>query len=220
MIASDRFEVDEKNLNRSSDSDDRSLLFRTSNDLMTSILSYLGIGSICHIDIAVTNTRERTIWLAILSAHYLATLSEYEHCKESVRWLVKRGIRLEILKIKDKGLEIDRIDGSTLLGLNMSSLRYVSFDGCSVRDEEVLLMANGCPQLAEICLSDCDGVTDASLISLGRCCNQLISIDVGRCKIITDRGLEGYADCCRNVTAESCPDVSHSCNIFASPYIY
>ena len=74
MIASDRFEVDEKNLNRSSDSDDRSLLFRTSNDLMTSILSYLGIGSICHIDIAVTNTRERTIWLAILSAHYLATL--------------------------------------------------------------------------------------------------------------------------------------------------
>ena len=41
--------------------------FRTSNDLMLSILIYLDIGveSVCHVDVAVTNTAERVIWLTI-----------------------------------------------------------------------------------------------------------------------------------------------------------
>ena len=214
MIATDGFKVDEKNLYRSSDSDDRSFLFRMSNDLMMLVQSYLEIESICHIDVAVSNAAERKIWITMLSMNYLATFSEYQYCKESIRWLVKRGIRLEILKIKDKGSEVDRVDGTTFLGLNISSLRCISFDECnSIRDEEVLLIAHRCPHLAEICLSGCDGVTDASLIALGRCCHKLISIDVGRCKNITDKGLEGFANCCQNVTAEDCPDCLHTSNM-------
>ena len=49
----------EKRLCRSSDSCYRSFLFKTSNDLMTLVLSYLDIESICHIDIAVSNATER-----------------------------------------------------------------------------------------------------------------------------------------------------------------
>ena len=91
----------EKRLCRSSDSCYRSFLFKTSNDFMTLVLSYLDIESICHIDIAVSNATERHIWWASLSVNHHSTFSEYKHCKESIRWLVKRDIRLRSLKTKD-----------------------------------------------------------------------------------------------------------------------
>ena len=117
IIATDRSKASDKRLCHSSDSDDRSFLFRTSNDLMISILNYLDIESICHIDIAVSNTPERNIWLTGLSMNNLVTFSEYKHCKESIRWTAKRGIRL---MINDKRrYEPDKIDGSILLGLNI-----------------------------------------------------------------------------------------------------
>ena len=106
----------EEGLCRSSDSCDRSLLFRTSNDFMTLVLSYLDIENICHIDIAVSNATERHIWWTSLSVNYHATFSKYEHCKESIRWLVKRDIRLERLKTKDIKWKTDRINGSTQIG--------------------------------------------------------------------------------------------------------
>ena len=140
----------EKRLCRSSDSCYQSFLFKTSNDLMTLVLSYLDIESICHIDTAVSNATERHIWGTSLSVNHHAIFSEYKHCNESIRWLVKRDIRLRSLKTKDMKLETDRIDGSTLLGLNMSSLRCINVQGCSIGDEEVLLIANGCPPLIEI----------------------------------------------------------------------
>ena len=142
----------EEGLCRSSDSSDRSFLFRTSNDLMTLVLSYLDIESICHIDIAVSNAAERNIWWTSLSVNCHATFSEYEHCEESIRWLVKRDIRLRSLRTKDMKWETDRIEGSTLLGLNMSSLRCINVHGCRIGDEEVSLIAHGCPHLIEICL--------------------------------------------------------------------
>ena len=182
----------QKRLCYNSDTYDGSFLFRTSNDLMTSILSYLDIKSICYIDIAVSNNADRIMWLTYLSANNQATFSNHEHCKHSIRWLVKRKIRLESFTVKDKRCrEPDKIDGSTLVGLDISSLRYISLNGCNIGDEEISWLANGCPHLSGICLSGCNGVTDASLMALGRYCRHLISIDIKECKNITDRGLEG-----------------------------
>ena len=75
MIATDESEENEKGLCRCSDYDDRSFLFRTSNDLMTSMLSYLDVQSICQVDISVSNTAERLIWLTGLSMSNLVTFS-------------------------------------------------------------------------------------------------------------------------------------------------
>ena len=61
----------------SSDSDDRSFLFRMSNDLMTSVPSHLDIKSKCQIDIAVSNAAERDVWLTGLSLNYLVTFCEH-----------------------------------------------------------------------------------------------------------------------------------------------
>ena len=148
---------------------------------MTSVLSYLDIESICHIDMAVSNAAERPVWLKVLSVSKLAVFNEYEHCKESVRWLAKRDIILEKLKTKEKRWQkMSSIDCSTLLGLNISSLQHINLHDSGIGDEEVFIIANGCPHLVEICLTGCDGITDASLIVLGMNCRHLISIDIGK----------------------------------------
>ena len=118
MLTADECEGNGKRQCCSSDSDDRSFLLRASNDLMTSILGYLDIESICHIDMAVSNAAERPVWFTILSVSKLAVFNEYEHSKESIRWLAKRDIILERLKTKEKRWQkTGSIDCSTLLGL-------------------------------------------------------------------------------------------------------
>ena len=88
---------------------------------MLSILIYLDIESVCQIDVAVTNTTERVIWLTILSANYFGMFSEHEHCEESIRWLVKRGIRLESLKVRYREEETEIINVSTIFISSVSS---------------------------------------------------------------------------------------------------
>ena len=142
MVTTDGCEGNGKGLCCSSDSDDRSFLFTTSNDLMTSILGYLDIESICHIDIAVSNAAERPVWFTMLSVSKLAVFNEYEHCKESVRWLAKRDIILERLKTKKKRWKkMSSIDCSTLLGLNISSLQHINLHDSGIGDEEVFIIA-------------------------------------------------------------------------------
>ena len=133
MIATDASGGSLKRLCSSSDSDDRSLLFKVCHDSMKSILSYLGIGSICRIDISVSNTTDRIVWLAILSANNLATFNEYEHCEDSIRWLEKRGIRLQRLKIKDRKWEITDmgLSGPLLTAIDLSHCMQINDVGIS-----------------------------------------------------------------------------------------
>ena len=75
MSATDESGGREEMLYHRSTSVDRSFLFRASNDLMTSVLSYLDVQSICQVDISVSNTAERLIWLTGLSMSNLVTFS-------------------------------------------------------------------------------------------------------------------------------------------------
>ena len=131
-----------------------------------------------------------------------------------MRWVVKRGIRLESLKIGDsRRLSTSDIYGGTLFGLNVSSLQCIDLRKSGIGDEDVLSMARGCPCLAEICLSGCDGVTNASLAALGKSGRQLISMDIGECSNVTDEGLEGFADGCLNMRVVKLLDELDTTNI-------
>ena len=134
---------------------DRSYLFKASNDCMISILSYLSMKDICQLDIAVTNTVARVIWLSSLEVTNHHTINEYTHNNGSIRWLVRRGVRLLSLKVIDVKWLTPRINGIISLGLDVSLLRDVSFRSCNIGDEEVISLAHDCPNLFEICLYDC-----------------------------------------------------------------
>ena len=182
--------------------DDRSHLSRASNDCMISILGYLNIESISQLDIAVTNTAARVIWLSSLLVSCHRTVNECKHSDGSIRWVVARGIRLEKLKVRDSQRFTCRINGSTLLGLNVSLLRDVSFRECDIGDDEIITLAHDCPYLSEICLYGCVRVTDASIIALSKGCIRLTAIDIGKCTNITDDGLIDFAYECSGINAE------------------
>ena len=165
------FEANIRNQSRSNEAillsrtADRSQLFKASNDCMISILSYLSMKNICHLDIAVTNTAARVIWLSSLQVTNHRPINEFTHCNGSIRWLVRRGVRLESLKVID-GQWLR--DSSALLGLDVSLLRDVSFCSCNIGDEEIISLAHDCHNLSEICLFDCTGVRNASIIALAK----------------------------------------------------
>ena len=80
MRATDDSERNEETLYHSSD--DRSFLFLTSNDLLTSIRSYSNMKSICGKNIAVSNAAALIIWLINLSMSYLIAFIERENSKD------------------------------------------------------------------------------------------------------------------------------------------
>ena len=176
------------------------LLFRASYDSIISILSYLSMGKLCRLDIAVTNTALRVIWLGILRGKNHCTINYHKHNHESIRWLIARGISPERLEASYDTDITGKINGRTLLDLDISSLRNISLWNSKIGDEEVSLVAHGCPKLTEISLLNCHDITDASMIALARCYRQLIFIDIGGCCNITDIGLIAYADACCNVS--------------------
>ena len=194
-------------------SDGRSLLFGANDDWMISFLSYLSIQSICRLDVAVSDTTSRVTWLGILCMVNHYTIDEYSHSNQSIRWLVRRGMRLIKLTVRGGGGYGDKVYGSTLLGLNVSSLRYISLSHCDIGDNEVLLIAHGCPHLVEISLSKCQEVTDKCMIELVECCHELISIKVEyRIREPFPRlTASGYA--CPNQITESLPDGLHTSSL-------
>ena len=192
---------------------DRSILFRASNDSIRSILRYLSIESICQLDVAVTNTAARVVWMSSLQLSNYNTISERQHCKSSIRWLVTRGIRLESLKISNGQWFKRRLNGSAFLGLNVSLLRNLSFRDCNIGDEEVISLAHDCPYLSEICLYDCQRISDASIVGLANWCVHLIAIDIGKCMNITDDGLVAFASDCSNVRTANVLDGVDICNL-------
>ena len=160
---------------------DRSHLFRASNDCLISILSYLGMKDVCRLDIAVTNSAARIIWMSSLQVTNQRTMNECTHNSGSIRWLVTRGVRLESLKVKDGRWFTLRMKCSALLGLDLSLLRDVSFRNCNIGDEEVIALAQECPHLSEICLHSCKNITDIGVSAIADNCPLLNSIDLSKC---------------------------------------
>ena len=149
------------------------LQFRSSNDSIISILTYLSMANICWLDTAVTNTASRIIWLSVLRGMNHRTINNHKHSHGSIRWLAERVISPEHSETSETVIIANKINGSTLLGLDISSLRSIIFSHCKIGDEEVFLIAHGCPNLTEITLTACCGITDASMRPLGRCCRRL-----------------------------------------------
>ena len=187
-------------------SDVQPLLFGACNDWMISVLSYLTLQSICRFDSAVTNTTARVTWLRSLRVSNHGSVDEHMHSNESMRWLEKRGIRPESLMVMDDRWEAERINGTSLLGLNIASLRCISLRNCDIGDTEVISLAHGCPNLSEICLSGCDRVCNEGLVALAKFNHQLISIDIGECYKITDKGLKAFTNFRSQLNSVSIPD--------------
>ena len=63
----------------------------------------------------------------------------------------------------------------------------------NITDDGVHKIAQGCPDLHVLCLSDCANIKDDSLISLSNHCRNLKTLEVALCSNLTDVGFVSLA---------------------------
>ena len=68
-----------------------SFLLDLSDDGFRYVLSWLDVGCICNLDVAIGNNDERLLWLHRLHTMDSKAVDEYEHGHSSLRWLISRG---------------------------------------------------------------------------------------------------------------------------------
>ena len=117
-----------------SQSSSKSNLFSLSDDCLAYLVSFFDIDSLVNVDTAVTNVQERLLWLKFLSNSN--TIVAYGSCPSSVRWLLRRGIIVRHIQIRDQ--KNHEITGRFFLELDMPIIQSVEFQGClNLRDFQV-----------------------------------------------------------------------------------
>src|SRR5262249_4325156 len=72
--------------------------------------------------------------------------------------------------------------------------------GCSqVSDESILFIAQNCPQLKKLWLSECTRVSDASLSLIAKTCPLLEVLDLANCEKITDASVSLITQNCQHL---------------------
>ena len=143
---------------------------------MTQKLSWLDIGSICYLDIAVGNVGERLLWLHSLRMMGSQEVDKYDHNHCSISWLIMRGARSTRIRVERIfRIKSGRINDKTFRGIgvvyvpNMSCCKRVasvlrnvlrrafgfcfSLRNCSITngaDTDVSVRMHGCPHLKHI----------------------------------------------------------------------
>ena len=172
-----------------------SYLFAVSDDWLICLSDWLDIHSICRLDSAITNTKERAVWLNHLSVVDAAVVDEYGYCHSSIRWVIKRRVSARIIRVRDcKRVEIT---GDTFRGLCIPSIRSIDLRSCrNLTDDGVSALAEGCPQLSTIYLSDCVSITYVGLSALANGCPKLSAVILSDGRTLTDEGISALGQGC------------------------
>ena len=135
--------------------------------IFCNIIEYLDWGEVARLDTAVLDRNMRKSYLGALLMIRKVKVERNEFWRQ----LVEKGI---------------------LDWLVRRNVRVVSWD-LFVDNTKLMTIANGCPQLQSLNISECEKIskiTDAGIIALATGCPQLQSLDIGGCGNITATGRE------------------------------
>ena len=220
-----------------------SSIFILSDYEFCAIISWLDVGSICCFDSAVGNFNDRILWLTYLSAADLAVFDVVDHCYQSVRWLISRGVRVTSILtplcedpgrrlITDYtfiGPNIPPIESQQVCGFNHDTLANILMGATtmSMRRQNILLRLR---------LRDCSCISDMGIAFVAHYCSTLTSIELNKCAMLTDVSIASIAKCCHQLTslslhrfdnftdaglieiAKGCPDLT-SIDFYSNNYI-
>ena len=197
-----------------------SSIFELGDDGLRYVLSWLDVGCICRLDIAVGNVDERLLWLRSLHTIDSKALNVHGHSHSSLRWLISRGARATEIRITGINLESDRITDETFEGIGLLCAQNVGTGGAdaihirggarySLRNREINVDTNkvvsvrpwGCHHLTSINLDWCRSISDIGLSAIAEGCHHLTSINLRGCYLISDIGLSAIAEGCQHLTS-------------------
>ena len=79
------------------------------NDVFRYLYSWLDVGCICKLDIAMGNADERCMWLHSLQTMESILFDEHFHSHSSIRWLIIRDARATRVRVSGTTLVISPI---------------------------------------------------------------------------------------------------------------
>ena len=180
-------------------------IFRTDDaaPLFLVLTEYLSWRDLGNLEIAVVgDVILRGMYQEALSHHvfhyesrdedgYLKYLSPSE-----IEWRMARGV-------KSTTMSVERCDSNMLERITRSEhgLNRVlrKFRTGNINDAGLIILVEGCKDLHELNLDNCDSITDAGLASLAGCCKDLRDLNLSSCGSITDAGLASLAGGCKDL---------------------
>ncbi|XP_013411676.1 F-box/LRR-repeat protein 13-like isoform X1 [Lingula anatina] len=88
--------------------------------------------------------------------------------------------------------------GIELLG-QTTSLVCLDISGCRCADQGLSALGNN-PRFRDVCLSDCNGISDLGLQKFSQQCKDVERLDLSFCQLVTDAAIKNLAFCCRMLT--------------------
>jgi Leucine Rich repeat len=172
-----------------------SRLFGISDEnLILTIMSWLDLRDYGLLDLALTNTVERKRWMICLSSAHLNSNLWTTRCEHSLlRWLIKRKMQPEVITCN--GSYGARVDLS-FVGIDNKLLRTLVLFTSDITDAELLMIAQGCPQLEDITVRGCRKISDTGLLALAVNLPGLTSIDLFLTFNMTCVGVSAIAERC------------------------
>ena len=166
------------------------------------LFSWLDVGCICKLDIAIGNADERSLWLHSLHMIGNKAIDDYNHSHASIRWLIRRGVRATRIHFRGPKLELDRITDETFAGVGILSTQDThsnnSTNISSIHGSDNVRSVTGGDRIRSPDIAT-DTNTGVSVSPRGS--RYLTSIDLSRCRKISDVGLSAIAEGCPRLTS-------------------
>ena len=120
------------------------------------ICTWLDVQSLGLLDMAVSSSGARKLWLQILKSIACKSIDTWRHSHTSIRWAILRSILLTQILVDHK--HRDKLSDLTFeaVGINRSTTSY----GEERSNDGILSIWGGCEYLKSANLSNCQGITD------------------------------------------------------------
>jgi hypothetical protein len=152
----------------------------------------LSLEDTCRFDLAICNKKRRISFLdCVRSESFILQGDENRDFSHLISWLNTRSIKIRHLRCT--GVTDDLADQISNFG---STLQWLSFQdqddkwdlrkNLAITDIGLCKVAEGCPKLNTIDLSNCKKITDVSVIKMVELCPNLQSLNLTRCPGVTD----------------------------------
>ena len=165
------------------------LLGISDDDIIFTILSWLGLRDHELLDMAITNIAECKRWMTYLLSADLSHTMTRGHTHSLLRWLIKRKVINKSIRCH----EGETVDVHSFVGMEMKMIHLFR---SGITDEGLLMIAQGCHQLNTIQLSDCRSVTNKGLLALATNLRGIISINLEELRHVTSAGVIAIAEGC------------------------
>jgi F-box and leucine-rich repeat protein 2/20 len=172
--------------------------------LITLLLDWLDVSSLQLLDEAIMHGAGRGAkldelrlqWLKCLSTNLLALeLDEVKIDHDLIRWLIDRGVGTS--RIQQTEYSRCTITDATFVGIFILALKNIDLSGCcSITDEAIRSIVNGCPLLSDISLRDCVLISDTTLFIIAENCHEMRAVDVSNCFQIGVAGISALVHGC------------------------